>query len=416
MNIHMMKRTFMLAALPAAILATNAQAADVYGKINVSLQNNHADTKNPLFNGGVSQDALDNWSLDSNASRFGIKGDADLGDNWKGVYKIEYEVAVDDGDSSTTYGPKTTDGNELKQRNIYGGLQAGWGTLIAGKFDSPMKESQGKIDEFNDYTVGDIKGVLSVGEDRLPNLIMYSIPKNDMNITLNIAVAPGEQAGQKATTGAGGVVTDKYNGPMDQKSVSVAYDTEALYVALAHNINTSSQASLPNQPANTATSQVGADITRLSAQVKVMDSLRVGAIYQTADAHDELNGKGYITQIKGPAIGTAVAGGAAPAIAFNTFNVKKQDGYVLSAAWTMDKHVIKAEYGSSTAKSITAPAVAGTYSHLDMTQWDVGYDYKIGSKTTLYAYYGAWKAEFKLNNNKNETSADTFGVGFEQKF
>ena len=148
------------AALASPMMMPGAALADgpkVYGKVNVSLENMNYDPAP----GGANND--DKWELQSNASRLGVKGDFDLDvAGLKAVYKAEFEISVDDGDK---------DGQTFSQRNIYGGFQGGFGTLIAGKFDTPTKKAQMDVDQFNDLD-GDIKNI-AAGENRVSNIIQY---------------------------------------------------------------------------------------------------------------------------------------------------------------------------------------------------------------------------------------------------
>ena len=148
----MSSRTTALSVAIASALLASAASADVivYGKANVG-----------LFN------IEDEWELTSNASRVGFKGDYTINDELTAVYKMEYQVNIDDGDK---------DGQTFTQRNIYAGLKGSWGQVIAGKFDTSLKEAQGKIDRFNDMPSGDIKNVF-VGENRMSNSVRYTTPK-----------------------------------------------------------------------------------------------------------------------------------------------------------------------------------------------------------------------------------------------
>ena len=101
----------------------------VYGKANLSV---------------VSQDfgAYDEWALNSNASRLGIKGKTEISEGLEIVYQAEYEVCIDSGDCK---------GQTFKQRNTFVGIKGGFGMVWAGKHDTPTKLSQKKIDLFNDF-------------------------------------------------------------------------------------------------------------------------------------------------------------------------------------------------------------------------------------------------------------------------
>jgi len=103
-----------------AAVAADVVGATIYGKTNVSVAR-------------IDDGANDTWELTSNASRLGFKGSADLTGTLQAIYKLEYEVFFDDGDSG---------GNTFTQRNIYIGLQGRGGTLFAGKHDTAVKMAQ----------------------------------------------------------------------------------------------------------------------------------------------------------------------------------------------------------------------------------------------------------------------------------
>ena len=142
----MKQKILSLAIIAASLNATTVLAGDpkVYGKANLSL--NLTD-----------DEGTDTTKLNSNASRFGIKGSFDASDSIKAIYKFEYETFIDDGDDG-----KEDSNSEFKQRNIYAGFQGGFGTIIAGNHDTPTKLAQGKIDRFNDLVLGDIKNVIQL--------------------------------------------------------------------------------------------------------------------------------------------------------------------------------------------------------------------------------------------------------------
>jgi len=127
-----MKKVLTL-AIAAALVAPIAAMADatVYGKVRV------ASTK--IDNSGS---AADSWGMYDESSRLGIKGSEDLGDGLKAIYKMEFGVATGAGFGG------------LGGRNAYVGLAGGWGTALAGRHDTPMKMSTGKLDLFAD-TIGD---------------------------------------------------------------------------------------------------------------------------------------------------------------------------------------------------------------------------------------------------------------------
>ncbi len=148
----MFAKTFISIALALSCVAT-AQAKDweIYGKINVSAQ--QSDEGEGSFG-----------ELKSNASRFGIQGDYALEEGLTLIYQLEWEVDPSD------------EANEknIKSRNQFIGLQGVFGTVTAGRHDTALKLSQGKLDLFNDYEA-DLKSLWK-GENRMSDSVAYSSP------------------------------------------------------------------------------------------------------------------------------------------------------------------------------------------------------------------------------------------------
>jgi predicted porin len=219
----------------AAMLATAPFAAangpidgKLYGKVNVSIVN--------------SDGSEDTWKLNSNASRIGLKGSTQVSEGLTVFYKTEFEVCVDDGVCKS---------NTIGQRNIYAGVKGSFGSVLAGKNDTPTKLAQKKIDLFNDLE-GDIKKTFP-GENRMSNIVAYTTPKYG-NFSATYAVMPSE-----ADNG----------GLSDAKSYSVNYSKDDLYIAVAGDSNVK-----------------GADLVRVVSQYKV-DAWQLGLMYQENDTTDE---------------------------------------------------------------------------------------------------------------------------------
>lgn len=188
----------------------------------------------------------DNWQMQSYASRFGVKGEHDMGNGLAATYKFEWEV---DPFDSTDSG--------FDRRNMYAGLKGGWGEVRFGRHDTPLKMSQGKFDQFND-TLGDLKHAGDQdGENRLDNVLAY-LGKSG-NISYAIAVIPGQ--GDGVTVG---------DGPADTISASIAYSAGPLYVALAHDSYDSTN------PTTTEDS-----LTRVTGTYKFGDGMQLGLLWQS---------------------------------------------------------------------------------------------------------------------------------------
>ena len=145
------KKTLLLAMLTTTAVPLQADPLTVYGKINVSAQSSDEGA------GSFSE-------LKSNASRFGIKGDYALDGELTLVYQLEWEVDLTDEPNE----------KNLKGRDQFIGLKGSFGTIKAGRNDTALKLSQGKIDLFGDYEA-DIK-TLWKGENRMNNSLAYISP------------------------------------------------------------------------------------------------------------------------------------------------------------------------------------------------------------------------------------------------
>lgn len=193
----------LLPFLIASALPVSAMAeVIVYGKANVSLQN-----ADELVGTGPTAKNESQIELVSNASRIGLKGGEQINDSLKAIYQFEYQTEVDDGangSNNQTFG----------QRNIYVGLQGAMGTLIGGKFDTPVKTAQEKVDLFNDLE-GDINFLVD-GDTRSNNIVQYTTPLMGKTIALNVAHVSVE-----TPTGDDGM------------SVSLTYTGKSFYFAAA---------------------------------------------------------------------------------------------------------------------------------------------------------------------------------------
>jgi len=147
------KSALTLAILSTLSLSTLAANVDIYGKANLSVQS--------------SDDGQGSYSeIKSNASRIGFKGNHELDNDLVVIFKAEYQVDLD-GDSDK--------GKSITDRNQYVGLRGGFGEVLVGINDTVLKQSQGKVDLFNDLNA-DIKKIWK-GDNRLSDTLTYKSPK-----------------------------------------------------------------------------------------------------------------------------------------------------------------------------------------------------------------------------------------------
>ncbi|MFC6440745.1 porin [Bowmanella sp. JS7-9] len=174
-----MKNVTLASLLMTGLISTGAVAdpLTVYGKINVTAQS--SDEGDGSFT-----------ELKSNNSRFGIKGDYALEDGLQVVYTLEWQVDVADLGGS----------DNIKSRNQYLGLKGDFGTVLLGRNDTMLKQSQGGVDLFNDYEA-DLKGLWK-GENRLSNTVTYVTPAFDKFSFGITYVAAGSTEGEDGISAA----------------------------------------------------------------------------------------------------------------------------------------------------------------------------------------------------------------------
>lgn len=328
------------AVIAATTLASGAYAGDVtvYGKGNLTI--NSYDLEDSA--GNTSDEST---KLESNASRLGVKGSVDISDSLKAIYKMEYEVYIDDGDDGS--------GNsEFKQRNIYVGLQGGFGTVLAGKHDTPTKLAQGKVDRFNDLPLGDIKNVFE-GENRESNTVMYSTPSFS-----GFSVTAAGVMGEDDSVGSGSGNTGE-----DGVSIAASFTNDMFYVALAADDKVDDR-----------------DLIRLVGEVK-LGIAKIGLMYQDAELSDSAD-------------------------------EEDESGFLLSGeVKVVENVVIKAQYAMNDVETYDAGAMTNT--DYDVTQIALGADYKLNDKSKVFAYYANVETDVDGGATSDDS---TIAVGYELKF
>ncbi|PTQ90519.1 porin [Agitococcus lubricus] len=253
-----MKLHALALSVVSVLVASQVQAnPKVYGQFNISAESYQKDNQDP-----ASADE-DFTRLQSNASRFGVRGENELSTNLAVVYGIEWSI-----DSS---GDGTGGNADLQQRNRFVGIKHNnLGTVKAGRFDTYLKTAQGKTDLFNDF-LGDIEFTIA-GEDRANNAVAYESP-SFKKFQFNI-LSQTQDVATKATNGS---------------SASIVYDNQelGLYAALGVNDNIVGRSALFGNTRE-------GDGYRLVLSYNFAD-LTVNGIYTTNEKYDGKDGeKAYL--------------------------------------------------------------------------------------------------------------------------
>lgn len=144
--------------------------------------------------------SVDHQRVNTNASRFGVKGSEDLGDGLKGIYQFEVEMDAD-GSGNTVKSTSTstavpaaggtptitttstpTPSGMGKSRNSGVGISGSFGQVMLGIWDSPLKVAHNKIELFDNTTSWSSINTIgkSAGKDfntRQKNMVQYWSPK-----------------------------------------------------------------------------------------------------------------------------------------------------------------------------------------------------------------------------------------------
>lgn len=334
---------------------------------------------------------LDNFALESTGSRLGIQGDFDAATNVTVFYRLEYGVDVDNGTNSN--------GREFSQRNIFAGLRGDWGSILAGKNDTPLKTLQSNtvlrsdVDRFNDAPLADI-GTFIVGENRPDNVIQYTSPILLGGLEINLAAIQSEETG--VAVSAANQQDD--NGFGSGQSVSVTYGKAKWYVGAAYD-------------SNVATT----DALRAVGEV-TLGPVKLGAIYQTAERHDDVDSLGGFSTFVGTN-GTTVGAqnGLNPLSEWdgasgNAF--KEQDGYVLNAQWKIaGPWLAKIQYASSS----TTPTNT-LYSDAEIEGIAVGLDYNFNASTRVFGYFASVETDGDDKISTKTTTDNTAALGLDFRF
>jgi len=360
-----MKKSLIALAVAGAFAAPAFAATenvDVYGVLNVDVNYVNDDNAGTDSQIGVS----------SNASRIGFKGAEDLGGGLNAIWQVETGFNADE--TSGTVG----------SRNTFVGLKGGFGTILAGKHDTPMKLLGRKVDNFGDI-MADSRNLLgssatsgtSMFDLRTNNTIAYVSPTIAGGLTLIGAyVTDHQKAGTSPTCGDGldCNVNDAYsfsadytNGPL---MLGAGYENQNVGTGVADN-------------------NISRDMWRLVAGY-TFGNFKIAGLYES---------------------GSADAG----------LDTAERDGFGVFANYAMGNITLKANYLS-----------VGEYGNTNNTgaeQWTVGADYALSKRTTAYAYYVAIDNEagaafdlgsaqgvsdFTQTNAGSDPSA--FGIGMKHSF
>ena len=406
-----MKKLIAAAVAAAVIAPASVMAAGptLYGKIHSAVEM-HDNNGSNLTGGTVANNGVkyDEWSLNSRASRIGVKGSEDLGNGMKVGYLIEWGVNMTGNNGNT----------DLSERNRAVTLSGDWGTMLWGKWDTPMKTLGRKVDIFGDR-IGDNRNLntFTTLDARAENVVAYVTP-NMNGFTATVAYSFDAVSSERDDNG---VQTGGQNSDSNAWSFNAIYNNGPLMAGVAYVDYSEGTFSVPStqvQPINYPTAAANGcwNSTTVNnceneSAWRAAGSYKIGDFKILASYTDISNANGL--------------DGADTNI------------WTLGGTYTMGNNVIKVQYGVRDElddwKDATGAKQINSGDETGADMWSVGLDHKFSKRTTVYAMYStmsnddrsngtSWSvnsAEGQAGSNGAGTSfedADSFAVGIIHKF
>ncbi len=197
-----------IAALIIGAFATSAQAQSnvtLYGTVDAGIVNE---------SGGKDGNVTRIGSGIASASRFGFRGNEDLGNGLSAVFTLEGAVKIDTGEG----------GSGIFDRQAFVGLKdATMGTLTLGRQYTPLYLALSQVaDPFGAGYSGSAKNLFpSKNTTRTSNTVLYATPSFS-GFSGSLAYSLGEQAGDNAAGRQIGAGLAYSNGPLNAR---LAYNT-----------------------------------------------------------------------------------------------------------------------------------------------------------------------------------------------
>lgn len=328
---------FAVAAALSAPAWADTTNVEVYGNFDVSYDSIKTGTSAAGVSGTTSN------RVSSNTTFIGFKGSAEAGEGWSAIWQVESLIALGDAAINGTNGGVNSGIGYLGTRNTFAGLKSDtYGTLLAGRYDTPYRLSTRRLDVF-DRGIADNRSILggsNVGakasfDGRQDQVVAYISPRLG-GVTLAAA-----HANLNPTVNTSGA----YQG--NATSVAAWYDANGFFAALAyeqHNLQ------------NTATTGfLGSE-----------HAARVGLGYTREGSF----AVGFVAEKTGDNLGAGRA------------NLYGHSAYYLSG------RVNVGAAGAIKAAFTTAGNIGGgTTPNTGAKQYSLGYDYSVSKRTTLYALY-----------------------------
>ena len=196
------------ATVAPAAMAQTANPVTLYGRVYVSVQSVEAKS------GPAASNAARRMQVSDDSSLLGVRGTEDIGGGTKVFFQLETAFKTDSQPST---------GNAFATRNSGVGLQGGWGSILAGRWDSPYKVITYSVDQYGDLNLGGITAALHDRgnfDRREQNVIQYWTPSfGGFSAKLSVTANEGKTSSLNPRNSAANVVYTR--GPL---MIAYAYE------------------------------------------------------------------------------------------------------------------------------------------------------------------------------------------------
>lgn len=210
-------------AAPAS--ANTASGITFYGRVNADFES----VKNDKVSAVTTAKNVNR--VQSNASRFGLKGSEGLGDNLAAIWQLEVQIDPANGNGTPFNGT----------RNSNVGLKGNLGTVFVGSWDTPYKLAHNKIELFDNASIFSATNMIGrTGADALVTAAGAPPVTTNKNVNYNTRQSSVLQYWSPDMNGFQGMIAyspDSGQTTTQNKtklSLSGTYENNMLYAALAY--------------------------------------------------------------------------------------------------------------------------------------------------------------------------------------
>jgi predicted porin len=333
----------------------------------------------------------DGNTIGEGSSRFGFRGEEDLGGGLKALFQMEAGVNLDDGSDNNG-------GGTLFARTAMVGLSGGFGRVTLGRQVNPAFSVQGAGQVFgtmNGYIDGAASVIPPAGGVRSSHSVMYSTPTfSGLSISFLAAAAEG-----KGTTNA--AVNQTVNNDKPGMSLGVNYSAGPLYLGFGWDKR--------ETVSSTANRLTGAAVSSATREV---DQLVLSAAYDLGAARllfswteQEIDGS---ARLAGTPADLRRVGATETAM-------------TLGVTVPMGSATLFAEYGTSETDSVSNTTTTGGVTTNNLlglsvsgkeTAYSLGVRYALSKRTWTQAAYGHYKTTNRLTGAGVSISDELKNSGF----